>query len=107
MPDGTSRFSCKGETLYHFMGTSTFAEYTVVAEIACAKVNQKADLEEMCPLACGVATGWGAVWNTCKVEKDSSVAVFGLGKNQPHFSYIPPDPEKVANLSFSSALTYV
>jgi hypothetical protein len=72
----------------------------VVAEIACAKVNQKADLEEMCPLACGVATGWGAVWNTCKVEKDSSVAVFGLGKNQPPISYNPT--LRSPNLSFFS-----
>lgn len=79
MPDGTSRFTCNGKTVYHFMGTSTFSEYTVVAEIACAKINPEAKLEEVCPLACGVATGWGAVWNTCKVEAGSSVAVFGLG----------------------------
>jgi S-(hydroxymethyl)glutathione dehydrogenase/alcohol dehydrogenase len=79
MPDGTSRFTCKGQTLYHFMGCSTFAEYTVLAEISCAKINPEAPLEQICPLACGVSTGWGAVWNTCRVEADSSVAVFGLG----------------------------
>jgi S-(hydroxymethyl)glutathione dehydrogenase/alcohol dehydrogenase len=79
MPDGTSRFTCKGKELYHFMGCSTFAEYTVLAEISCAKVNPAAPLADVCPLACGVATGWGAVWNNTQVEKGSSVAVFGLG----------------------------
>lgn len=79
MPDGTSRFTCKGKTLYHFMGCSTFSEYTVLSEISCAKVSKEAALEKICPLACGVSTGWGAVWNTCRVEAKSSVAVFGLG----------------------------
>ncbi|KAJ1621760.1 hypothetical protein T492DRAFT_601183, partial [Pavlovales sp. CCMP2436] len=81
MPDGTSRFklASTGEQLYHFMGCSTFAEYTVLAEISCAVVGRSAKLEEVCMLGCGLATGWGAVWNTCKVEAGSSVAVFGLG----------------------------
>jgi S-(hydroxymethyl)glutathione dehydrogenase/alcohol dehydrogenase len=68
MPDGTSRFSLNGKPLYHFMGCSTFSEYTVLAEISCAKVDKAAALEKMCLLGCGVSTGWGAVWNTCKVE---------------------------------------
>jgi len=81
MPDGTSRFSLKsdGSKIFHFMGCSTFAEYSVLAEISCAKVNEKADLKKMCLLGCGVSTGLGAVWNTTKVEPFSSVAVFGLG----------------------------
>ncbi|KAJ1455198.1 hypothetical protein M885DRAFT_554897 [Pelagophyceae sp. CCMP2097] len=79
MPDGTSRFSLNGEPIFHFMGCSTFSEYTVLAEISCAKVNAAAALEKMCLLGCGVSTGWGAVWNTCKVEIGSSVAVFGCG----------------------------
>jgi len=79
MPDGSSRFRCKGKELFHFMGCSTFSEYTVLAEISCAKVNPEAPLEKICPLACGISTGWGAVWNNCQVEKGSSVAVFGMG----------------------------
>lgn len=79
MPDGTSRFTCDGKTIYHFMGTSTFSEYTVVAEISCAKVDDDADLTKACLFGCGVSTGLGAVWNTCNVEKDATVAVFGLG----------------------------
>ncbi|GGY33723.1 S-(hydroxymethyl)glutathione dehydrogenase [Bacterioplanes sanyensis] len=79
MPDGTSRFRCNGETIYHYMGCSTFSEYTVLPEIALAKVNPKAPLEEVCLLGCGVTTGMGAVVNTAKVEPGSSVAVFGLG----------------------------
>eukprot|EP00808_Paulinella_micropora_P029852 g16709.t1 len=80
MPDGTSRFSTmQGQTLYHFMGCSTFSEYTVVAEIACAKVDDKAPLGKVCLFGCGVSTGFGAVWNTMKVEEGKSVAVFGLG----------------------------
>ncbi|KXJ20545.1 Alcohol dehydrogenase class-3 [Exaiptasia diaphana] len=66
MPDGTSRFTCQGKTLYHFMGTSTFSEYTVVAEISCAKVNEKAPLDKVCLLGCGISTGYGAVLNTAK-----------------------------------------
>ena len=81
MPDGTSRFTLAsdGSTIYHFMGTSTFAEYTVLAEISCAKVNPKADPHKSCLFGCGISTGLGAVWNTAKVEAFSSVAVFGLG----------------------------
>merc|ERR1711976_795375 len=79
MPDGTSRFTCKGKTLYHFMGTSTFSEYTVVAEISVCKVNDKADLETVCLLGCGISTGYGAALNTAKVEEGSSCAVWGLG----------------------------
>lgn len=79
MPDGTSRFSKDGKMIHHYMGCSTFAEYTVVPEIALAKVNPEAPLEKICLLGCGVTTGIGAVLNTAKVEKGSSVAVFGLG----------------------------
>lgn len=80
MPDGTTRFTLKdGTPVYHFMGCSTFAEYTVLAEISCAKVDPKADLGKACLFGCGVATGLGAVWNNAKVEPFSSVAVFGLG----------------------------
>lgn len=79
MPDGTSRFSRNGEQLFHYMGTSTFSEYTVLPEIAIAKVNTEAPLEKICLLGCGVTTGIGAVLNTAKVEPGSSVAVFGLG----------------------------
>ncbi|WP_431686544.1 S-(hydroxymethyl)glutathione dehydrogenase/class III alcohol dehydrogenase [Hahella sp. NBU794] len=79
MPDGTSRFSYHGKQLYHYMGTSTFSEYTVLPEIALAKINPKAPLEKVCLLGCGVTTGIGAVLNTAKVEPGSTVAVFGLG----------------------------
>ena len=79
MPDGTSRFSFKGETLYHYMGTSTFSEYTVLPEIAVAKINPQAPLDKVCLLGCGITTGIGAVLNTAKVEPDSTVVVFGLG----------------------------
>lgn len=79
MPDGTSRFSCKGQTLYHFMGTSTFSEYTVVAEISVAKVNPSAPLDKVCLLGCGISTGYGAALNTANVTPGSTVAVFGLG----------------------------
>jgi S-(hydroxymethyl)glutathione dehydrogenase/alcohol dehydrogenase len=79
MPDGTSRFSKNGRPIYHYMGTSTFAEYTVVPEIALAKINPKAPLDKVCLLGCGVTTGIGAVLNTAKVEKGATVAVFGLG----------------------------
>lgn len=79
MPDGTSRFSFKGKTLYHFMGTSTFSEYTVMPEIALAKIRKDAPLEEVCLLGCGITTGMGAVLNTAKVEPGSTVAIFGLG----------------------------
>ena len=80
MPDGTTRFHDKdGQPIYHFMGCSTMSEYTVLAEIACAKVPKEAPLSKVCLFGCGVSTGLGAVWNTCKVEAHSSVAVFGLG----------------------------
>jgi S-(hydroxymethyl)glutathione dehydrogenase/alcohol dehydrogenase len=79
MPDGTSRLSHKGRSLYHYMGTSTFAEYTVVPEIALAKIRRDAPLEKVCLLGCGITTGIGAVLNTARVEPGSSVAVFGLG----------------------------
>lgn len=79
MPDGTSRFSLGDETLFHYMGTSTFSEYTVVPEIALAKVSKTAPLDKVCLLGCGVTTGIGAVLNTAKVEAGSSIAVFGLG----------------------------
>jgi len=79
MPDGTSRLSHKGRPLHHYMGTSTFAEYAVVPEIALAKIRKDAPLETVCLLGCGVTTGIGAVLNTARVEPGSSVAVFGLG----------------------------
>ena len=79
MPDGTSRFSLKGKTIYHYMGTSTFSEYTVVPEIAVVKINASAPLDKACLLGCGITTGIGAVLNTAKVEPGSIVAVFGLG----------------------------
>jgi len=79
MPDGTRRFSKNGCAIYHYMGCSTFAEYTVVPEIALAKINKAAPLDKVCLLGCGITTGIGAVLNTAKVEAGSSVAVFGLG----------------------------
>ncbi|KGM54714.1 S-(hydroxymethyl)glutathione dehydrogenase [Lysobacter arseniciresistens ZS79] len=79
MPDGTTRFSYNGEPVYHYMGCSTFAEHTVVAEVSLAKVNPEANPEHTCLLGCGVTTGIGAVHNTAKVAEGDSVAVFGLG----------------------------
>ena len=79
MPDGTSRFSIKGKTILHYMGTSTFSEYTVLPEIAVAKINPAAPLDKVCLLGCGITTGIGAVLNTAKVRPGSSAAVFGLG----------------------------
>ncbi len=79
MPDGTTRFSKDGKPIYHYMGTSTFSEYTVVPEIALAKISKEAPLEEVCLLGCGVTTGMGAVMNTAKVQPGDTVAVFGLG----------------------------
>ena len=79
MPDGTSRFSSGGKQVFHYMGTSTFSEYTVLPEIALAKISPKAPLEKVCLLGCGITTGIGAVLNTAKVEKGSVVAIFGLG----------------------------
>ena len=79
MPDGTSRFSYQGQPLYHYMGCSTFSEYTVVAEVSLAKINPDANPEQVCLLGCGVTTGLGAVKNTANVQEGDSVAVFGLG----------------------------
>ena len=79
MPDGTSRFSSGGKTLFHYMGTSTFSEYSVLPQISVAKINPEAPLEKVCLLGCGITTGIGAVLNTAKVEAGSTVAVFGLG----------------------------
>ncbi len=79
MPDGTRRFSKNGSPIFHYMGCSTFSEYTVVPEIALAKINRAAPLDKVCLLGCGVTTGIGAVLNTAKVEPGSTVAVFGLG----------------------------
>ena len=79
MPDGSSRFSLNGETLYHYMGTSTFSEYSVMPEISVAKISKEAPLDKVCLLGCGITTGIGAVLNTAKVEPGSSVAVFGMG----------------------------
>ena len=79
MPDGTSRFSMNGETLYHYMGTSTFSNFTVLPEIAVAKIRQDAPFDKVCYIGCGVTTGLGAVINTANVEAGANVAVFGLG----------------------------
>ena len=79
MPDGTSRFSMGGKMLHHYMGTSTFANYTVLPEIAVAKIRDDAPFEKVCYIGCGVTTGIGAVINTAKVEPGSRVVVFGLG----------------------------
>jgi S-(hydroxymethyl)glutathione dehydrogenase/alcohol dehydrogenase len=79
MPDGTGRFSKDGATIFHYMGTSTFANYTVVPEIALAKIRQDAPFDKVCYIGCGVTTGIGAVINTAKVEVGSKVIVFGLG----------------------------
>ncbi|NBC22745.1 MAG: S-(hydroxymethyl)glutathione dehydrogenase/class III alcohol dehydrogenase [Gammaproteobacteria bacterium] len=79
MPDGSSRFKLNGEALYHYMGCSTFANYTVLPEIALAKIRSDAPFDKVCYIGCGVTTGLGAVINTAKVEPGASVAVFGLG----------------------------
>jgi len=79
MPDGTTRFYKDGQPIFHYMGCSTFSEYTVLPEISLAKVNPTAPLEEVCLLGCGVTTGMGAVMNTAKVEAGDTVAIFGLG----------------------------
>jgi S-(hydroxymethyl)glutathione dehydrogenase/alcohol dehydrogenase len=79
MPNGTSRFSMNGTVLYHYMGTSTFANYTVLPEIAVAKIREDAPFEKVCYIGCGVTTGIGAVINTAKVEPGANVVVFGLG----------------------------
>ncbi len=79
MPDGSSRFSLDGQVLYHYMGTSTFANYTVVPDIALAKIRADAPFDKVCYVGCGVTTGIGAVLNTAKVQSGDNVVVFGLG----------------------------
>jgi Zn-dependent alcohol dehydrogenase len=79
MPDGTTRFSKDGQPIYHFMGCSTFSEYSVIAEISAAKINPNADLNKACLLGCGVSTGWGAAMINPVVKPGSTVAVWGLG----------------------------
>jgi len=79
MPDGTSRFALDGRQIYHYMGTSTFANFTVVPEIALAKVREDAPFDKICYIGCGVTTGIGAVLNTAKVQAGDRVVVFGLG----------------------------
>ena len=79
MPDGSSRFSLDGDNIFHYMGTSTFANYTVVPEIALAKIREDAPFDKVCYIGCGVTTGIGAVINTAKVEPGANVVVFGLG----------------------------
>ncbi|MGA9816747.1 MAG: alcohol dehydrogenase catalytic domain-containing protein, partial [Pseudolabrys sp.] len=79
MPDGTSRFRCDGDPVFHYMGCSTFANYTVLPEIALAKVREDAPFDKICYIGCGVTTGVGAVINTAKVWPGANVAVFGLG----------------------------
>lgn len=79
MPDGTSRFRCKGKDLLHFMGTSTFSQFTVVADISVVAITEKAPLDRICLLGCGITTGYGAAVVTAGVEKGSNVAVFGAG----------------------------
>ncbi|MGI9489556.1 MAG: alcohol dehydrogenase catalytic domain-containing protein, partial [Geminicoccaceae bacterium] len=79
MPDGSSRFSIGKDKIFHYMGTSTFSNFTVVPEIALAKVREDAPFDKICYIGCGVTTGIGAVINTAKVEPGSNVVVFGLG----------------------------
>ncbi|MFZ1862656.1 MAG: S-(hydroxymethyl)glutathione dehydrogenase/class III alcohol dehydrogenase [Polyangiales bacterium] len=79
MPDASSRFSLGGDTIYHYMGTSTFSQYTVVPEIAVAKIREDAPFDKVCYIGCGVTTGIGAVINTARVEPGANVVVFGLG----------------------------
>ncbi|WP_172152908.1 S-(hydroxymethyl)glutathione dehydrogenase/class III alcohol dehydrogenase [Pseudomonas tumuqii] len=79
MPDGTTRFSYNGQPIYHYMGCSTFSEYTVLPEISLAKIPKEAPLDKVCLLGCGVTTGIGAVLNTAKVSEGATVAIFGLG----------------------------
>src|SRR5215469_6390893 len=79
MPDGTSRFSYKGQTIYHYMGCSTFSNFTVLPEIAIAKIREDAPFDKSCYIGCGVTTGVGAVVNTAQVEPGANCVVFGLG----------------------------
>ncbi|EDK47096.1 S-(hydroxymethyl)glutathione dehydrogenase [Lodderomyces elongisporus NRRL YB-4239] len=79
MPDGTSRFTCKGKELLHFMGVSTFSQYTVVADISVVAIDPKAPFDKACLLGCGITTGYGAATITANVQKGDNVAVFGAG----------------------------
>lgn len=79
MPDGTVRFRCNGKDIFHFMGISSFSEYTVCAEVSVAKVSKEAPLDRICLLGCGISTGYGAALNTANVEKGSTCAVWGMG----------------------------
>lgn len=79
MADGTTRFTCKGKTIYHYMGISSFSQYAVLHEISVAKIDVSADLAKVCLLGCGVSTGYGAALNTANVQPGETVAVFGLG----------------------------
>src|SRR5437773_12064237 len=79
MPDGTSRFSLEGKPIFHYMGCSTFSNYTVLPEIAVAKIREDAPFDKVCYIGCGVTTGIGAVINTAKVEAGAKCIVFGLG----------------------------
>jgi S-(hydroxymethyl)glutathione dehydrogenase/alcohol dehydrogenase len=79
MPDGTSRFKCKGKDILHFMGTSTFSQYTVLADISVVAVQPNAPMDRTCLLGCGITTGYGAARVTAKVEEGSNIAVFGAG----------------------------
>lgn len=79
MPDESVRFTCKGQPIYHYMGTSTFSEYTVVADVSVVKVDPKPSLQKLCLLGCGITTGFGAATKTVKVAEGDSVAVFGIG----------------------------
>ncbi len=90
IPDGTSRFSYNGQPLFHYMGTSTFSEYTVLPEISLARIPKEAPLEKVCLLGCGVTTGIGAVLNTAKVQEGASVAIFGLGGIEFAGDPVPP-----------------
>lgn len=79
MPDGTSRFKCKGKDVLHFMGTSTFSQYTVLADISVVAVQPDAPMDRTCLLGCGITTGYGAARVTAKVEEGSNIAIFGAG----------------------------
>ena len=82
MPDGTSRFSLNSQPLHHYMGCSTFANFTVLPEIAVARIREDAPFDKVCYIGCGVTTGIGAVINTAKVEPGANVVVFGLGRHR-------------------------
>src|ERR1700740_3603723 len=84
MPDGTSRFSLGSSKIHHYMGTSTFSNFTVLPEIAVAKIREDAPFDKVCYIGCGVTTGIGAVINTAKVEPGANAVVFGLGGARPH-----------------------